>query len=247
MNKIHIANRNHWWYRWIRAINWFAFRYWWFVWFLFILGLLCYYFFCCPIAERSCYDDAFKNRIDRIETELNNCCDCNEFRLDDKEEAIDKEEKIVEIVDDSVQRPAEQNCRVHFAGTLISDHPVSQHISEIYVLDEFSEYVGSGFYPNNSIAFPKAVNSSFDGIAIDRGTRLIIYSKPNFQGEILVDILGPAIINNEQYRNDASLGDFIHQRFKEPLETNYPQSCRQWSSSNMNDWDKGSCKIFCSL
>ena len=83
MNKIHKANRNHWWYRWIRSINWFAFRYWWFVWTLFMLGLLWYYFFCCPVPNKSCFDNEFRNRIDNINERLNDCCDCDETSIED--------------------------------------------------------------------------------------------------------------------------------------------------------------------
>ena len=135
---------------------------------------------------------------------------------------------------------------MHFAGSLISDYYVEGYISKIYEADNYSEYVGSGYYPNCKKAFPKADFHSFDGIAVDKGTRLIIYSKQNFQGQILVDIVGPAIMNNDLFRNDATLGDFVHKRFIEPLESNYPQSCRKWSESNMRSWSNGSCKIICS-
>lgn len=76
MNRIHIANRNNWWYRWIRSINWFAYRYWWFVWTLFILGLFWFYFFCCPKEVKYC-DDFYQNRFDNITNTLNKCCDCS--------------------------------------------------------------------------------------------------------------------------------------------------------------------------
>ncbi len=83
INKIHKANSSHWWYRWIRAINWFAFRYWWFVWTIFILGLLWYYFFCCPVPNKSCFDNEFRNRIDNINDRLNDCCDCQLDSIED--------------------------------------------------------------------------------------------------------------------------------------------------------------------
>ena len=87
--------------------------------------------------------------------------------------------------------PPRKNCRAHFAGTLLSDHSVTGHMSKIYVPDIYSEYVGEGEYPSNKAAFPKAVKYTFDGIAVDKGTRIIIYSKPNFQGSVLPCLQSP--------------------------------------------------------
>lgn len=175
-----------------------------------------------------------------IDSLMLNCCECTRDTLSMREEL---EKDSLEI--DSIPKPPSQNCRVHFAGTLISDSNVDKHISKIYIADDYSEYVGSGFYPNCKTAFPKADYHTFDGIAVDKGTRLIIYSEPNFKGEILIDIVGPAIINNVMFKNDVVLGDFIHKKFSEPLESNYPQLCRKWSPSNMRSWSNGSCKILC--
>ena len=51
------------------------------------------------------------------------------------------------------------------------------YTSEVYVEDRFSEYVGPGLYTDNTLAFPKAIATTFDGIAIDKGTKVTIYSK----------------------------------------------------------------------
>lgn len=139
-----------------------------------------------------------------------------------------------------------KNCRVYFSGTLVSDEPVEGHISVIYVVDKYSEYVGDGEYPDNKVAFPKAVATTFDGIAIDKGTRLIIYSKKNFEGEVLLDITGPALINNIKWQSNVYIKNFQTKTFKGDLEENFPPSCRQWSKNNMNEWDHGSLKIICS-
>ena len=118
-------------------------------------------------------------------------------------------------------------------------------ISEIYKIDEISEYVGSGFYPKNTVAFPKSVNTTFDGIAIDKGTRLIIYSKPNFKGTILLEVVGPMIINNVIWKDDSNYKHCNTDIFPEDLQRNFPPSVRIWSNSNMHDWSFGSCKIMC--
>jgi hypothetical protein len=118
-------------------------------------------------------------------------------------------------------------------------------ISKIYQEDNCSEYVGEGSYTSNERAFPKSVAKTFDGIAIDKGTRLIIYSKKNFQGRILLDITGPAIINNVLWKYDERYSHCNTDRYPGSLEQNYPRSVRYWSDSDMHPWSYGSCKIMC--
>ena len=171
-----------------------------------------------------------------------------------------------EPVPDEPFPPPVENCRVHFSGILMSDRIVHDpspgytspddpdddllYYSKIYVEDEYSEFVGSGEYPNNELAFPKAVASTFDGIAIDAGTRLIIYEGKNFTGNILLNVIGPKLIYNGKwefldqfYANAYKLEK--ERTFTEPLQTNYPQSVRIWSNSNMHLWNTGSSKITC--
>jgi hypothetical protein len=141
--------------------------------------------------------------------------------------------------------PPVDNCRAHFSGTLLSDVVVSGHISKIYIEDEKGEYVGEGEYPSNKSAFPKAVASTFDGIAIDDGTRVVIYSEANFKGTVVLDLTGPAVINNVKWKEEARIKNFTTKTFAGDLESNFPKSCRIWSSTNMNNWDTGSLKVIC--
>src|SRR5689334_21640181 len=74
-------------------------------------------------------------------------------------------------------------CRVHFSGAMMATKiGQSSAISLPYQVDQFSELVGDGSYPNNAVAFPKAVSTTFDAIAIDSGTHLVIYAGQNFTG-----------------------------------------------------------------
>lgn len=150
-------------------------------------------------------------------------------------------------IDDTPQNvePPRENCRVHFSGTLLSDTYIEGHISLIYQVDEYGEYVGEGEYPNAKVAFPNADRTTFDAIAIDKGTRLIIYSDLNFQGSVLLDVKGPALINNVKWKDEARIKDVNKKTFTEPLQSLFPNSCRRWSNSNMNDWSRGSIKIMC--
>ena len=142
-------------------------------------------------------------------------------------------------------QPPKPNCRVHFSGTLLSDYVVPGHISMIFKPDKYGEYVGAGMYPSNKAAFPNAVKYTFDAIAVDKGTRVIIYSQENFKGKILLDITGPALINNKIWKNDSRINNFITKKFSGGLETIFPKNCRRWSSQNMRDWANGSVKIIC--
>jgi hypothetical protein len=138
-----------------------------------------------------------------------------------------------------------ENCRVHFSGIFMCGKNEGNNGTKIYELDNFSEFVGFGEYPSNEVAFPKAVRSSFDGIAIDKGTRLIIYEKGNFQGRIVLDVTGPALIYNVLWENDSRYNFMIDEVFPEPLQSNYPRSVRTYSSEDMHPWSLGSCKIIC--
>jgi hypothetical protein len=138
----------------------------------------------------------------------------------------------------------EGDCRAHFSGGLMNDHFISGWTSEAYVVDQYSEYVGAGRYPNNNGAFPKAVATTFDGIAIDKGTKVTIYSGNNFTGSVLYEKVGPAIINNNIWKNYSQVASVMGV-WKEPLESNFPLSVRTWSQSNMHAWSNGSLVVEC--
>jgi hypothetical protein len=59
-------------------MNWFSFRYWWFVWLIFLLAILLFVFKCCKHEKpTSCSDKYnFNERYRTIDSLLNNCCDC---------------------------------------------------------------------------------------------------------------------------------------------------------------------------
>jgi len=146
---------------------------------------------------------------------------------------------------DSIPQKPREGCRAFFTGLVVGGEFVENDISEVYKVDKYSEYVGEGDYPDNEKAFPNAVKYTFDGIAIDKGTRIIIYSKKNFEGEILLDKTGPAIINNVLWENDSRYTHCNTDIFKEPLQSNFPQSVREWSKTNTQDWSFGSLKVIC--
>jgi len=155
-------------------------------------------------------------------------------------EVISSEQILLTLRPDAPAPPTE-NCRIFVSGQLAADGTME---SEIYNPNDCcSEYVGAGEYPDNTLAFPKAVRTTFDGIAIAEGTRVIIYSGKNFTGNVVLDMVGPAIINNVRFKADYAQVNTM--RFKEPLQTLFPQSVRHWSNSDMHSWSYGSMKVLC--
>lgn len=128
------------------------------------------------------------------------------------------------------------------------DEFVMSTASVPYVEDNMSEYVGIGRYSHNSSAFPKAIAASFDSIAVDAGTRVTIYRDANFQGEVLWDKVGPAIVVNVKWKDTVFFkqrpyGAVLGEPWKEPLNTIFPQNVREFSSSDMHLWNTGSLVI----
>jgi len=217
-----------WWHRGIRVFRYAALRYWWIYWLLLLFAIWYFLLYCC------CHEKI--NSLRQLHDP--HCCPC-------EEQAPSLRDTIPAPRRDSIPQRPRENCRVHFSGLFMGGEYEENYISKIYQVDNFSEYVGEGNYPSNKMAFPNSVASTFDGIAIDRGTRLIIYSKKNFKGRVLLDITGPAIINNVLHKFNAAVSHCNTDGFTGSLQQNYPQSVRHWSNSNMHDWSFGSCKIMC--
>eukprot|EP01083_Nonionella_stella_P243322 847973_1 len=149
-----------------------------------------------------------------------------------------------DVITPQIAQAPKRDCRAHFSGKLMGDKFQEGHVSVAYKVDKYSEYVGAGAYPKNSKAFPKAVASTFDGIAIDKYTRVIIWEKENFQGKILLDQVGPAIINNIKYNSNPLHTGTMTKIFEvAELQQTFPQSVRHWSISDMHVWSHGSLKV----
>lgn len=152
-------------------------------------------------------------------------------------------------------------CRAHFTGVLPADEsilniPISaEGKTKIWREDEVSNILTGGEYPNNSEAYPKAIVKfrigntivvpTLDGIAISNNTRVIIYSEPDFKGNILLDIKGPIVIYNVLFK-DGNPDEIENNKiWKEPLQSEFPPKTRIWSDRDMIAWEQGSTKIIC--
>jgi tetratricopeptide (TPR) repeat protein len=132
--------------------------------------------------------------------------------------------------------------KVHFSGLLISDSRTDDFTSRAFFNDPYSDFIKPGKYPLIDDFLVYANFQTLDGIAVPANTRLVIYSEPHFKGQTLVDVVGPAIINNSSKKDNASL-EAQNREFVAPLQTIFPQSVRTWSVSDMKSWTSGSMEI----
>ena len=124
----------------------------------------------------------------------------------------------------------------------MSNKSVENWTTVVYKEDQYSEIISQGNYASNEAVFPKAVKTSFDGIAIAAGARLEIWEGKNFTGAKVLDQQGPAIINNSLYANAQQLKDI--ENISDSAWPEYPKSVRK--QMFMKGWDLGSCRITCS-
>ena len=75
--------RYKWWSKIIRFLSWFSFRYWWFVWAFFLVGILLWIKFCFLANTKSsnCDTITLTNKINEANGNLDSCCNCFE-RID---------------------------------------------------------------------------------------------------------------------------------------------------------------------
>lgn len=132
---------------------------------------------------------------------------------------------------------------VHFSSLLISDSSITDVSSQAFSTDSYSNFLPMGQYPVLNGFSWGSVNQTPNGIAVPANVHFVIYSESHFKGKILLDVVGPAIINNSGKKsNNASF--IAHSKtFGLPLQTIFPQAVRIWSTGDMKDWFKGSMEI----
>ncbi len=134
---------------------------------------------------------------------------------------------------------------VHFTGALMSDISSDrQWTTEAFNRnDPYSDFLQPGKYNDLADKLKRSTGFTLDGIAIPANTRLIVYGKPNCTGEILLDITGPAIVNNGYRYSNRRFKELNSKEFYAALQAYFPQSARTWSDTNMHTWLNGSLEI----
>ncbi|PLW95254.1 MAG: hypothetical protein C0592_00545 [Marinilabiliales bacterium] len=77
--------KRSWWYRWLRGMNYFAFRYWWLILLFFVLFLVAWFFLCYePCTQCENYNEE-KDLIERTYDALDDCCNCDDENFTENE------------------------------------------------------------------------------------------------------------------------------------------------------------------
>eukprot|EP01084_Bolivina_argentea_P167749 291064_1 len=115
----------------------------------------------------------FANKLKSIEQQMTEIA-TNEIKQNDETEENKETNQsmltcdVSEVITPQIPQQPIKDCRAYFTGVYMGcDVNTKQGYGIPYKVDIYSEYVGAGAYPKNSEAFPKAVASTFDGIAID--------------------------------------------------------------------------------
>ena len=134
---------------------------------------------------------------------------------------------------------------VHFTGALISDQFSSQQGTSkaLDTTDRYSNFLRPGKYDELRHVLRKSTYHTLDGIAVPACTRIIVYKNKKCRGEVLLDVTGPAIVNNVLWVDDDRYKGVNTKEFNEELQPYFPQSVRSWSATNMHTWRDGSLEI----
>lgn len=139
------------------------------------------------------------------------------------------------------QIETERCKKVHFSGLPISDKRVNEQTSRAFSDDPWSDFLDTGSYVWIDRVLTFSNFSEPDGIAVPEGVHLIIYAERNFKGAVLLDITGPAIIENTAHPEAKNL---IAEPYDVPvLQKTFPPAVRRLSTHDMHKWVNGSMII----
>lgn len=166
-------------------------------------------------------------------------------------EAIRYYEKALELRDEEYPRAKIEQAKtrqelwktVHFSSLLISDSSIADLSSEVFHTDSYSNFIPLGQYPVLNGFSWGSTDQTPNGIAIPANVRLVVYSEAHFKGKVLMDVVGPAIINNSSKNNQQITSELHSKAFRAPLQKIFPQNVRKWSANDMKEWYKGSMEI----
>lgn len=165
-----------------------------------------------------------------------------------KQQKEEEQRKMDEILRAKAQFASSSNYTkhiVHFTGALISDEfSNSKGTSKAFDMkDRYSNFLRPGKYNVLLHELQKSSYHTLDGIAIPANTRLIVYKNQYCTGEILLDITGPAIVNNVIWSYTDAYKEVNTKDFNAELQPYFPQATRSWSATDMHSWSKGSMEI----
>ena len=134
--------------------------------------------------------------------------------------------------------------KVQFSGLVIADTYNDSLCSKAATGDIYSDFISPGQYNYTEGALLYSPYQTLDGIVVPANTRLIVYSEPNFKGKVLLDVAGPAVINNVAKQKDPKVKALQTKNYTPAtLQKMYPPTVRVWSQTDMSTWTKGSFEI----
>lgn len=140
-----------------------------------------------------------------------------------------------------VFKPKNYSNKVYFSGFLVSSQmttddvttPFNKKCGEIFCSRELKDLEKD---------LPLANKFTFDAIVIGENLKFILYDKKNFEGNIIIEIEGPVIINNNRWQHDSSYNWVNDVNFEGEYKI-FNSYEKVWSETNMNKWILGSAKI----
>ena len=131
------------------------------------------------------------------------------------------------------------NQFVHFSNNILGGEYIFGQVNIIGRVSDWCKKLGQGNYPNIKDTLNNI--SMLNGMAITKDVRVIVYSEPNFGGNIMMDVIGPAVLNNDVY-NRHMFPPFHTNYPTNEWDIKYPPEKREWIY-NMDMWRLGSIKI----
>ncbi len=186
---------------------------------------------------------------------LSSCIQSKSFKGDNRSQESSKLPQNAESVSDTINEISDKpkneepkdhgECKIHTSGYLLADKAYPDATSKIFLEDPVSEILIAGEYVDIRFAIPRSIEYTLDAIAVSQNTRLIVYSRANFEGEILLDIDGPAVVNTISKKGSDFFESKIFDYSDPDLDKDFPPNTRVWSSSRMQSWENGSMKVSC--
>ena len=131
------------------------------------------------------------------------------------------------------------NLYIHFSDAMIGGQEIYGQVAKINNPQFYCHLLGQGNYIDSFVNLINCV--TLDGVAISPGVRIVVYSKPNFGGMILADLVGPMILNDNIFNNEI-YAVYHHEDYPIELQNIFPQEVRYWIR-DLRSWKNGSFKI----
>lgn len=132
-----------------------------------------------------------------------------------------------DVPDTISENPPTNSQYVHFAEFLLGDESIRGYSTKINEETDESHILGSGEF-SDADSILENINS-IDGIAISENVRLIAYSDKNFEGDVIIDITGPVLLNDVSLAISDDDYKIIHSKtFTNGLQDKYPTHYRIW-------------------